>query len=334
MENENRNRRFSEDQSHRYGNVNDNRGYSQHNEEPYRERQGYGQQSQGYRHEDERRQGTSYGSGQQSYGSQEQQYGRHQGGQNYGTSDYGSQDHLSDNYGSNYGRQDYGGSNFGSSYGQDYNQRTSYGSGYGDNYGRRDNDWNERRHVSSQQHSGAGMHDENRHSYRDEYGRYRDSEQRVNMNREEPRNRYGGDTSNYGNANQGGFDRNWWDRAKDEVSSWFGDDDADRRRRGYDGPHKGKGPKGYKRSDERIREDVCDRLCDNPMIDASNIDIKVEGSEVILTGTVESREDKRRAEDIAESISGVSNVQNQIRVSPRDNIGSGSRYDSHERKRD
>jgi len=81
------------------------------------------------------------------------------------------------------------------------------------------------------------------------------------------------------------------------------------------GPYKGKGPKGYKRSDERIKEDVCDRLCDNPMIDASDIDIKVDGSEVILTGTVESRDDKRRAEDIAESVSGVANVQNNLRVS-------------------
>lgn len=157
----------------------------------------------------------------------------------------------------------------------------------------------------------------------------------MNDRNSEPRNRYGGDTSNYGNANQGGWDRSWWDRAKDEVSSWFGDDDNDRRNRDRNasGPHRGKGPKGYKRSDERIKEDVCDRLCDHPMIDASNIDIKVEGSEVILTGTVENREDKRRAEDLAESISGVSNVQNQLRVNHRSSDNSSSRSDGHERHR-
>ena len=78
--------------------------------------------------------------------------------------------------------------------------------------------------------------------------------------------------------------------------------------------HRGKGPKDYKRSDERIREDVSDRLSDDHHIDASEIDIKVSGSEVTLTGTVDSKEMKRRAEDIAESVSGVTNVQNQLRV--------------------
>ena len=128
--------------------------------------------------------------------------------------------------------------------------------------------------------------------------------------------RYGGDTANHGNANQGGVDRGWFDKAVDKVSSWFGgDNDSDRNRyRDEAGPHRGKGPKGYQRSDERIREDVCDRLGEHPMIDASDIDIRVEGSEVILTGTVENKEDKRRAEDIAESVYGVRNVQNQLKV--------------------
>jgi osmotically-inducible protein OsmY len=113
-------------------------------------------------------------------------------------------------------------------------------------------------------------------------------------------------------------DRSWWDKTRDEVSSWFGDDDAERRRMHDDRrseSFRGKGPRDYKRSDDRIREDVCDRLSDDPFIDASDIEVRVEGSEVILSGRVESREAKRRAEDMIESISGVSNVQNQLRVS-------------------
>jgi osmotically-inducible protein OsmY len=63
--------------------------------------------------------------------------------------------------------------------------------------------------------------------------------------------------------------------------------------------NRGRGPKNYQRSEERIREDVCDRLSDDYLIDASEIDIKVNGSEVVLTATVYSRNEKRRAEDVA-----------------------------------
>lgn len=123
--------------------------------------------------------------------------------------------------------------------------------------------------------------------------------------------------NNYGNMNYNRGDRDWWDRTSDEVSSWFGDDDAERRRdldKRMAGAHKGKGPKGYKRSDERIHEDICDRLSDDHYVDASDVDIKVEGSEVILTGHVNSRHEKRRAEDIVESVSGVTHVENRLRV--------------------
>ena len=80
------------------------------------------------------------------------------------------------------------------------------------------------------------------------------------------------------------------------------------------GPHRGKGPKGYHRSDERIKEDINDRLTDDPQLDASQIEVNVANAEVKLTGTVENREAKRRAEDLADAISGVSNVENSLRV--------------------
>ena len=80
------------------------------------------------------------------------------------------------------------------------------------------------------------------------------------------------------------------------------------------GEHSGRGPRGYKRSDERIREDVCDRLTDDPHIDASEIEIEVSGAEVTLSGTVDSREARRHAEEIVEGVSGVTYVQNNLRV--------------------
>lgn len=80
------------------------------------------------------------------------------------------------------------------------------------------------------------------------------------------------------------------------------------------GQHRGRGPKGYRRSDERIHEDVCERLTEDPLIDASNIEVIVKDGEITLNGTVTSRGLKRRAEDLAELASGVSHVQNNLRV--------------------
>lgn len=77
---------------------------------------------------------------------------------------------------------------------------------------------------------------------------------------------------------------------------------------------RGKGPKGYQRSDDRIKEDINDRLTDDHHLDASEIEVHVANGEVKLSGTVENRESKRRAEDLVEAISGVSNVENSIRV--------------------
>jgi osmotically-inducible protein OsmY len=77
---------------------------------------------------------------------------------------------------------------------------------------------------------------------------------------------------------------------------------------------RGRGPKGYRRSDERIREDVCELLTDDPRVDASNIDVSVGTGEVTLSGTVLTREEKRLAEDLAERVSGVWDVQNCLTI--------------------
>jgi len=76
----------------------------------------------------------------------------------------------------------------------------------------------------------------------------------------------------------------------------------------------GRGPKGYHRSDDRIREDVNEELTRHPDIDAFEIEVRVENGEVTLTGIVEDRHAKRLAEDLAERSSGVPDVHNQLRV--------------------
>ncbi|WP_224242694.1 BON domain-containing protein [Hyalangium gracile] len=75
----------------------------------------------------------------------------------------------------------------------------------------------------------------------------------------------------------------------------------------------GRAPKGYQRSDDRIREDICDRLMMSWM-NAENVDILVRNGEVTLQGTVKSRDEKRAIEALAESVLGVKDISNALRV--------------------
>lgn len=112
--------------------------------------------------------------------------------------------------------------------------------------------------------------------------------------------------------------RGFWSRVEDEFRSWFGDEEAERRRRMDDWRSRGyvgRGPRGYRRSDQRIREDVNDRLTDDPYFDATDIEVAVDDSIVTLSGMVSGRADKWRAEDLAASVSGVKDVNNRLRVS-------------------
>jgi osmotically-inducible protein OsmY len=105
--------------------------------------------------------------------------------------------------------------------------------------------------------------------------------------------------------------RRTWDERSNESYNWGQHSDNEWRRSGQ---HRGKGPKGYKRLDERIREEINDVLSDDDQLDASDIVVSVDNGEVSLSGTVSDRRSKRRAEDLVEEISGVTNVENRIKV--------------------
>lgn len=84
---------------------------------------------------------------------------------------------------------------------------------------------------------------------------------------------------------------------------------------GSDRPsYRGRGPKNYRRSDERIREEICERLTMDHDVDASDIEIAVSEGIVTLSGSVNERRAKRIAEDICDSVRGVRDVQNTLRV--------------------
>jgi hypothetical protein len=84
------------------------------------------------------------------------------------------------------------------------------------------------------------------------------------------------------------------------------------------GIHAGRGPKNYQRSDERITDEICERLTRDPEVDATNIEIAVQSGLVTLSGIVGDRQSKRAAEDLANDVWGVKDVQNQIKVQRAD----------------
>jgi len=281
-------------------------------------------------------------------------YNRGQGRQQYQAREVGNRAYGQEFQQGNYGRQEdegYGQQQFGQS---DYGPGREYGEGdfgYGSQYPNQ----GQSRSYGNRGDQGSRGYEGNRPYYQGGQGY-----EGTRGGYSEPY--YGGSGQPYSGQSysrgdygwQGrGQQRGWWDRAGDEVRSWFGDEEAARRRQfdeqrggygsfysshnrpnygssygrsdygsGYSGMsagqtsglHVGRGPKGWKRGDERIMEDVCQRLTDHPGIDASDIEVKVDNGGVTLTGTVDDRRIKRMAEDTAEDVSGVTEVHNQLRV--------------------
>lgn len=78
--------------------------------------------------------------------------------------------------------------------------------------------------------------------------------------------------------------------------------------------YRGRGPRNYTRSDERIREIICERLTDDAYVDASDVTVEVKNGEVTLSGSVRDRRMKHRIEDIADDCVRGKDIHNQVRV--------------------
>lgn len=86
--------------------------------------------------------------------------------------------------------------------------------------------------------------------------------------------------------------------------------------------YRGVGPRDYKRSDDRIREDLNERLTEAHDLDASGLSVEVSDGVATLAGRVPERWMKHRAEDLAEACIGVTEVRNQILVGHAQATGS------------
>jgi hypothetical protein len=104
------------------------------------------------------------------------------------------------------------------------------------------------------------------------------------------------------------------DFGRDESHSYRGPGSRDWSGSGYPGGQRGVGPKDYERTDERIRDDVCERLTEHDAIDASNIEVRVTAGVVQLSGDVPHRFMKHLAEDAVAEAVGVKDVENTLRV--------------------
>lgn len=269
-------------------------------------------------------------------GRDEREYGRER---DYDTRDMGTRDAGARDYGPRYGAREYGGGEYGSRYGREVFERGGYSPSSrrheGEDYGRPAHVPRPFARDYERRAERPPRHDDDADEVRDydtDYGRttsrfYGRSGYEYGREDYDERDERG-ERDRRAMARVGHDDReggSWLDRAADQVRSWLGagEDDRERGRHG-DEPHRaygrgegkfrGRGPKNYRRSDDRLREEVCDRLTDNEWLDATGVEVNVVAGEAILTGTVDSRYAKRLAESIAESVSGVSNVQNNLRV--------------------
>lgn len=171
------------------------------------------------------------------------------------------------------------------------------------------------------------------------YYDYRDNDRNRNLERDSIKNKslqqgswnegggsheenYGlGDTSQ-GSANYGHVDHGHGARyyGTGNYGGYFGggsendDYDSGRNEDRMNGPHSGKGPKGYIRSDERIKEDIQEKLYHDSFIDATDIEVAVSDGDVTLSGTVDNKQTKRRAEDCADGVAGVKDVSNNLKT--------------------
>lgn len=119
------------------------------------------------------------------------------------------------------------------------------------------------------------------------------------------------------NRHQGERDYMNYSRSENADYSSFRDDKFYSER---DRGHYGKGPKNWKISDDRIKDQVSEALYRDYHVDASDIDVDVKDGVVTLTGTVKSREEKRSAEESIENLSGVIDVHNRIRIMEKNNV--------------
>lgn len=208
---------------------------------------------------------------------------QYRSGQGSGNQSYGNQSYGNQSYGNHGSGNQYGGQRSDASYDQ-FNRDNRFGSEAGN--------WNQSNSYGPSQYGGQSQFSQS------------------------PYGGLGGSGSEYGqrSGSQYGGQAGGWSNDSRQSSSQYGGASTARR---------GQAPKNYKKSDERINDDVCEQLMSRGL-DCSGVEVSVKDGVVTLTGEVCERQDKHRIEQIAADVSGVSDVENQLRMKKQTDDQSGS----------
>jgi|GEM_PF-3629468 len=212
------------------------------------------------------------------------QYGR---GNNDHTSSYGRGDRS-------YGNNDYSGQS------NHETRDSSYGR---ENFRPGQDDSNDRPHSQQMRGSQSDSNESRRFAYNNPESfssrSYQGQEAQAGWGRQNEAETSSGSSrgSNYGMSSQFG--------------SSYGSGNQETSRKGQ---FAGTTPKNFKRSDERIYDDICQKLSQEGHFDVSDVEIKVESGEVSLEGNIENRSDKHRIEMLVDSIMGVKDITNNLKI--------------------
>lgn len=119
-----------------------------------------------------------------------------------------------------------------------------------------------------------------------------------------------GSLVSYGQGAYGGYGQGEMGRSSGQGGQSWGNWGQS----GQIGRSQRRGPKGYQRSDERLQEEICERLMTRWDLDSSEVSVQVSQGEVTLEGVVPERRMRHEIENLVDDCHGVKDIDNRIRV--------------------
>ena len=101
---------------------------------------------------------------------------------------------------------------------------------------------------------------------------------------------------------------------KTEERTWGEEQFRGERREEQERRQAERGQWARRRPDDTLAQEIREILANDPELDATEVEIEVEGGAVTLSGVVDESDAKLLAEELVETLPGVREVHNRIRV--------------------